>query len=403
MTPDEAIALVLGGSGRINSFGEWLEARARAPSLRKVDLSEAPLSGARLNGVDLSGANLAGADLCSARLVYTDLSGADLSYANLSNANLSHANLTGTNLLGANLWRANLGSAKLAGGSLASANLDGADLSDANLSTANLTEADLIGAELTRTNLSGANLSGTNLSGARLRGTILADLDLCSPKGLDEVKHLGPSYVTTSTLQKSRGRIGAAFLRGCGLSPLEAELVTFYDSSVSAVDLTELFTVKLLPMACGGPIAIGGVFISYSQRDAEFANRLREDLYAAGASVWLDRHDLQAGDLQKQIQRAIRMQDVVLLILSKDSITSDWVEHELEMARQKEKAEGRDVLCPIALDDSWKQKVAADVLWRQLSKKNVLDFSGWRTPSYARQLTKLCEGIRQNYRGPAPR
>jgi len=76
-----------------------------------------------------------------------------------------------------------------------------------------------------------------------------------------------------------------------------------------------------------------------------------------GVSVWLDHHDLIAGPLQEQIDRAIRLQDVVLLVLSEASVESDWVEHELEVAREKEKTEKRDVLCPVALDETWKAKM----------------------------------------------
>ena len=49
----------------------------------------------------------------------------------------------------------------------------------------------------------------------------------------------------------------------------------------------------------------------------------------------------------------------MILVLSKESVKSDWVENELDMARAKEKAEGRAVLCPVALDDAWKSKVEA--------------------------------------------
>ena len=93
----------------------------------------------------------------------------------------------------------------------------------------------------------------------------------------------------------------------------------------------------------------------------------------------------------------MRLQDVVLLVLSESSINSDWVEHELEMARKKEKEEQRDVLCPVALDDSWREKVDGDVRWRQLAKKLVLDFSAWETDEFRPQFEKLVKGLKFNY------
>jgi len=74
------------------------------------------------------------------------------------------------------------------------------------------------------------------------------------------------------------------------------------------------------------------------------------------------------------------------------------------MARQKEKGEGRDVLCPIGLDDSWKSKLNQDspsrALWRTVMQKNVLDFSKWKTKSFERGFDKLLRGLKIYYYPP---
>ena len=93
---------------------------------------------------------------------------------------------------------------------------------------------------------------------------------------------------------------------------------------------------------------------------------------------------------------AIHLNDIVLLVLSKSSVDSDWVEYELEKAQQKEKDEKRDVLCPVALDKSWEAKLD-DVLWRQVKKKNVLDFSKWKTKAFAPVFQKLLDGLKKYY------
>ena len=152
---------------------------------------------------------------------------------------------------------------------------------------------------------------------------------------------------------------------------------------------------------------INGCFISYSWNDAKFVDKFRDCLIAEGVNVWLDRHDMVAGTIQDQVWRAIQIQHVVLLVLSKDSVQSDWVENELDMARSKEKAEGRAVLCPVALDDAWKAKVEAKdgpgdpsrALWRTLQQKLVVDFSGWETKSFEDAFQKLVRGLKVNY-GP---
>ena len=146
------------------------------------------------------------------------------------------------------------------------------------------------------------------------------------------------------------------------------------------------------------PIFIGGVFISYSHADSGFVDKVYDRLLKEGANVWLDRHDLVAGPLDRQVTDAIRVNEILLVVLSKTSIASDWVELEIETAREKEKKEGRDVLCPVALDDSWHDKVKGSVLWRQVKKKNVLDFSKWQDDgAFDEQFAKLLKGMKIYY------
>jgi hypothetical protein len=65
------------------------------------------------------------------------------------------------------------------------------------------------------------------------------------------------------------------------------------------------------------------------------------------------------------------------------------------------------VLCPIALDDAWKAKVAAEdtpgdpsrVLWRTLQQKLVVDFSRWKTRAFDGSFQKLLRGLQLHY-GP---
>jgi hypothetical protein len=277
-------------------------------------------------------------DLGEAHLGEADLGGADLSLANLSEADLRGANLPG-------------------------ADLRGADLRRANLRRANLTGA----------NLAGANLNGANLNGAKCHGTVFADVDLSEVKGLDQIKHWGPSTIGTDTLIRSRGKIPEAFLRGCGLTPWEILSVNFYDPALTPALFAEL-QYRIFDAWTKGRSMINGCFISYSWEDAEFVDKLRDCLMSEGVNVWLDRHDMVAGPIQDQVWRAIQIHHVVLLVLSDASVRSDWVENELDMARSKEKAEGRAVLCPVALDNAWKTKVEAKdgpgdpnrQLWRTL-------------------------------------
>jgi hypothetical protein len=114
-------------------------------------------------------------------------------------------------------------------------------------------------------------------------------------------------------------------------------------------------------------------------------------------------HHATAGRLERQVDRAIRFNPTVLLILSENAVGSDWVEHEVRLARSLEKEMGRDVLCPIALDDSWKECRWPERLVEQIMEYNVLDFSGWEDcNSFDRMFRRLVEGLNLFYQKEGP-
>jgi uncharacterized protein YjbI with pentapeptide repeats len=401
--------------------GPRTDSLAGGPPLR---LSRSDLRGVDLRGVDLRWADLEGADLREAQLSHTDLGvarllGADLRGALLDDAELGMALLDGADARGARLTGARLANAVLRGADLRGADLSltifqgadlrGALLDGADLTGADLTESDLRGAALRRAGLEGANLddcllAGVDLRGARFGMTRLASLDLTEVAGLAETEHTGPSSIGTDTLYRSQGRIPPDFLRGCGLTPWEALWTEVHDVSLSPARLSKILD-RILDAWAKGRSMINGCFISYSWKDAKFVGKLRDRLLSEGINVWLDRHDMVAGTIQDQVWRAIQSHQVVILVLSKDSLQSDWVENELEMARAKERAEGRAVLCPIALDDAWLVKVEAKSgpgdpsrqLWRTVQQKLVVDFSRWKTRAFDASFARLRRGLIVNY------
>jgi hypothetical protein len=185
------------------------------------------------------------------------------------------------------------------------------------------------------------------------------------------------------------------------LTPWQILDAKLYDPALTATDFAEL-QHKVLDERTSGAICLGGAFISYSHTDSKFVDEVCRRLKEQGVPVWLDRHDMVAGRLQKQVSRAIRLNDIVVLVLSESSIQGDWIENELEMARRKENEENRDVLCPVALDDSWKAKLLGDEtpnrqLWHTLTHKDIVDFSQWETDTLEAQFDELLRGMKIYY------
>jgi uncharacterized protein YjbI with pentapeptide repeats len=283
--------------------------------------------------------------------------------------------------------------------------LSGADLSGANLREADLRDADLNGAHLNGADLRGADLRGADLNQAKLENaeiglTHFGRTNLTKTLGLESVRHAGPSFIDTHTLQHFNGHLPETFLRGCGLSDVEIESAKLANPDLANAEINTI-VYKIYDLRATRAIQINPLFISYSHADTPFVNHLDSSLTKKGVRFWRDIHDAKAGRLETQIDLAIRQNPTVLLILSKNSLSSDWVEHEVRHARKLEKELGRDALCPISLDDAWKSSPWPERLMEQIKEYNILDFSGWDNPStFDSKFAKLLTGLNLFYKKP---
>jgi hypothetical protein len=320
----------------------WNEWRARNPD-KQPYLREANLSGANLSGANLSGADLHGADL----------SGADLTGANISGSDFLGANLSGADLVQANGYKADL---------------RGANLSGANLSGAYLGQANLIGAYLYK-----ADLAEADLGGASLFETIFVDVDLTRTNGLSECSHRGPSVIDFRTLSLSEN-LPISFLRGCGLPD---NLIDY------------------LPSLRSDAIQFYSCFISYSTKDQIFAERLYADLQNRNVRCWFAPHDLPIGaKTWDAIDEAIRLRDKLLLILSRASIASEWVEDEVNKAYAEERSRKEVVLFPIRIDNA---VISTPEPWavKLRDQRNIGDFRQWKKQAeYQTSLDRLLRDLK---------
>ena len=269
---------------------------------------------------------------------------------------------------------------------LADIDLSGADLRQVdifgkNLSGANLSGTNIYGAILIGTNFHGANLDGMNLTDAGVGATIFTNVDLSGVKGLETVSHLGPSSIGIDTIYKSKGKIPHIFLRGAGVPE------NFIEYMASLV---------------GTGIEFYSLFISYSTKDQEFADRLHADLQDKGVRCWFAPHNVKGGKkLHEQIDEAIRLYDKLLLILSPASMESEWVKTEISKARKREVKEDKRVLFPIRLCSyealrDWEcfDADAGKDSAREIREYFIPDFSNWKDhDSYKLAFDKLLNDL----------
>jgi hypothetical protein len=355
MANDEHVALFERGT---KIWNEWREQNPNiTPDLSGASL-EADHFEANLRGVNLSRANLSHRFLAAANLTEAKLTKSDLTEANLSEANLTKANLYDANLYCANLAFTNLTEASLIGANLTEADLRGANLTEASLGVANLTTA---------------LLDDTNFAGALFSKTIFGDLDLSGATGLDSCGHLGPSIIDVDTLLRSR-HLPLSFLRGCGLPDK---------------------VIEYLPSLRGEAIQFYSCFISYSANNQVFAKTLHADMQDRGVRCWFAPHDLPIGaKTWNAIDEAIRLKDKLLLILSKASIASDWVEDEVNKAYAEERSRKEVVLFPIRIDNTV-MSTAEPWAVKLRDQRNIGDFRQWRRPAeYQKSLERLLRDLK---------
>jgi TIR domain/WD domain, G-beta repeat len=78
--------------------------------------------------------------------------------------------------------------------------------------------------------------------------------------------------------------------------------------------------------------ARGSIFISYSRKDMEFANRLEAGLKARNFEVLIDRNSIYALEpWRKRIETLIVQSDTVVFVLSPDAVTSKECENEVAL------------------------------------------------------------------------
>jgi uncharacterized protein YjbI with pentapeptide repeats len=369
----------------VEAWNQWRkEHPVIQPDLSNADLRSVDLRGINLSGVVLSRAKLTRAVLgatvkelnfVSPPYIFSKISNesilthADLSEADLCFADLQYADLSSADLTKAVLQRTNLKYAKLSG-----SNLNNSFLTESDLSGARLDYADLRKAVLHSTNLSHTFLSYADLGGAYMYLTNLGSTDLRLVKGLDTVKHFGPSSIGIDTIYYSQGQIPKSFLHEAGVPNSFLEVMAAITNC---------------------PIEYYTVFISYSSKDQDFAERLYADLQSNGVRCWFAPEHMKTGDeFRQRIDESIRVYDKLLLVLSEHSVESTWVKKEVETAFEKEQQQNWLMLFPIRLDDTVKRTTrawAADI--RRL--RHIADFTDWKIhDEYQKSFNRLLRDLK---------
>ena len=118
------------------------------------------------------------------------------------------------------------------------------------------------------------------------------------------------------------------------------------------------------------------IYLSYSHADRDFALELARTLRGLGHQLIIDVDTLQPGqDWRRALESGLRHSDVFVVLLSKESVSSQYVLSEIGAARAyAESSEGK-ALIPVILDQIQIPPVVADLMAIVSPKRNVEEVS----------------------------
>lgn len=114
------------------------------------------------------------------------------------------------------------------------------------------------------------------------------------------------------------------------------------------------------------------VFISHSTKDKRFVRTLKEDLNENNIETWVDEDQLDIGDsLIDKIESSLEESTHFLIILSPNSVNSDWVKLELNKAIKQVSEKLMKKIIPVQYRECEIPQELKGLLYFDLSKENV--------------------------------
>ena len=119
------------------------------------------------------------------------------------------------------------------------------------------------------------------------------------------------------------------------------------------------------------------VFISHNYKDKPMARKIANELDKYGIKVWIDESEIRLGDsLIEKIKDGLDHMDFLIALISENSVQSEWVKKELDIAMNKEIDGKKVITIPILvgkceLPEFLKGKLYADMSTSRKYNENI--------------------------------
>jgi uncharacterized protein YjbI with pentapeptide repeats len=307
--------------------------------LRQLDLRKADLTDRDLSNIDFTGSDLSGTNFSRSTLDLSDITGTIAGHTSLEDCNLRRTKWAPTKL---HYVRAN-------NADFSHAELNGAVLSNCRLQNAKFTKA-LIVAEFDGSDVRGADFANSHILSSFL------NIDLSAARNMHSASYHSNCRIDYQTIKLSE-RVPTPLLAACGVAH---------------------FHIPYIDAISRNGAKHPSCFISYSVKDDKFIEYFRNQLANKGIRNWFAPRDLPFGASTRDvIESQIRAHDRLIVVLSKSSIQSQWVQFEVETALELERRKRKDVIIPVSIDDEvFKTKIS----WvRHLARtKNIAMYKNWK-------------------------
>jgi len=283
--------------------------------LRNTDLRNLDLTDRDLSNIDFSGSSLRRTIFSGSRLDPMDINGVLTGHTKLEDCDLTRTK-----------WEpSTLNYVRGRNADFSHATFNGASVKNCDFRNTKFGEA-FIAAEFDGTKLEGADFKDCNIFASSF-----FNIDLSTALNLNLASYHADCRIDYQTIKLSQN-VPKPLLEACGVAHFH----------IPHIDAISKNSAK--HPSC---------FISYSAKDNRFVEQFRNELANKGIRSWFAPRDLPFGASTRDVIEAqIRSHDRLIVVLSKSSLQSQWVQFEVETALEIERKKGSKIIIPISIDDS---------------------------------------------------